>query len=165
VLALTPGNNADVLFGGDEPTTTCNASCLNLASDTWTLTGSTTAGWTWTQQQPSSTQQPSSSPAPREFAAGASASGGVMLVGGLSGDDQLPGDTWELSYDAAGNTSTWTQECTACTSVPPASFGAAIAYNRAGMEDLLYGGYTDLMAPAAPATTWSWNATTGWTDP
>ena len=44
--------------------------------------------------------------------------------------------------------------CTSCTVTPPAALGAAIAYHRGNAEDLLYGGYTDASAPAAPATTW-----------
>jgi hypothetical protein len=41
---------------------------------------------------------------------------------------------------------------------PPPAVGAAIAYHRANIEDLLYGGYSDTGAPAAPSTTWIWTA-------
>ena len=44
---------------------------------------------------------------------------------------------------------------------PPAALGAAVAYHRADVEDLLYGGYTDTGSPAAPSTTWIWNGS--WT--
>jgi hypothetical protein len=36
----------------------------------------------------------------------------------------------------------------------------AIAYLRADVEDLLYGGYSDTGSPGAPSTTWIW--TTNW---
>ena len=96
-LSYDGGHNTDVLFGGDEATSTCDASCLDLLNDTW---------------------------------------------------------TWN------GAASTWTQACTSCTVTPPPALGAAIAYHRAGVEDLLFGGYSDAGSPAAPRTTWIW--TTKW---
>ncbi|HET7244956.1 MAG TPA: hypothetical protein VFJ07_08975 [Streptosporangiaceae bacterium] len=43
---------------------------------------------------------------------------------------------------------------------PPPAVGAAIAYHRANVENLLYGGYSDTGSPAAPSTTWIWK--TNW---
>jgi hypothetical protein len=48
----------------------------------------------------------------------------------------------------------WVQACASCTVTPPPALGAAIAYHRANVEDLLYGGYSDAGSPAAPRTTW-----------
>ena len=53
--------------------------------------------------------------------------------------DQVLGDTWTWN----GASSTWAQACTSCTVTPPPAIGAAIAYHRADVEDLLYGGYSD----------------------
>jgi hypothetical protein len=36
-----------------------------------------------------------------------------------------------------------------------------MAYQRAAAEGILYGGYTDTAAPAAPAATWIWSGS-GW---
>jgi acetyl esterase/lipase len=155
------GHNTDVLFGGDDATSSCDASCLALLNDTWTLTFNTATGaWTWANK--------GTAPAgltPRDFAAGASAINssvtGAVLFGGMSGStgtnvnsDQVLGDTWTWN----GANSTWAQACTSCTVTPPPAIGAAIAYHRANVEDLLYGGYSDTGAPAAPSTTWIWTA-------
>lgn len=67
--------------------------------------------------------------------------------------DQLAGDTWTW------NGSAWTQACTSCSTTPPPSFGASLAYHRTDHEDLVYGGYTDTGAPAAPTQTWIWSGT------
>lgn len=163
MLSYDGGHNTDVLFGGDDATSTCDASCLDLLNDTWTLTVSTSTGaWTWAKK--------AAAPAgltPRDFAAVASATNssvtGATLFGGMSGTtgtnvnaDQVLGDTWTWN----GASSTWAQACTSCTVTPPPSVGAAIAYHRADVEDLLYGGYSDTESPAAPSTTWIW--TTKW---
>jgi acetyl esterase/lipase len=154
------GHNTDVLFGGDGATSSCHASCLDLLNDTWTLTFNTGTGWTWANK--------GTAPAgltPRDFAAVASATNssvtGAVLFGGMSGStgtrvnsDQVLGDTWTWN----GANSTWAQACTSCTVTPPPAVGAAIAYHRANVEDLLYGGYSDTGAAAAPSTTWIWTA-------
>jgi acetyl esterase/lipase len=154
------GHNTDVLFGGDDATSSCHASCLDLLNDTWTLTFNTGTGWTWASK--------GTAPAgltPRDFAAVASATNssvtGAVLFGGMSGrtgtnvnSDRVLGDTWTWN----GANSTWAQACTSCTVTPPPAVGAAIAYHRANIEDLLYGGYSDTGAPAAPSTTWIWTA-------
>jgi len=154
VLAYDGVHNADVLFGGDNATSSCSSSCLALKNDTWTLTENTTSGaWTWAKKAAAPTALTA-----RQFAAGASGATGAMLFGGMSGTtgtnvntDQLLGDTWTW------NGSKWTQACTTCTTTPPATFGAGLAYHRTKKEDLLYGGYGDAAAPAPPATTWIWN--------
>jgi hypothetical protein len=87
-----------------------------------------------------------------------------VLFGGMTGSgngkgvngEQAAGDTWTWN----GSTSTWAQACAACTVTPPVSLGAAIADHRAKVEDLLYGGYSEAGAPAAPTTTWIWNGST-----
>ena len=61
-----------------------------------------------------------------------------------------------MSLSTAG--STWAQACAGCRVIPPPAVGAAIAYHRASVEDLLYGGYSDTGSPAAPSTTWIWTA-------
>jgi hypothetical protein len=84
-----------------------------------------------------------------------------VLFGGLSGSTpskgginakQLQGDTWTW------NGSQWAQPC-ASSCGPPPGFGAGIAYHRADVEDVLFGGYAEA-APAAPATTWIRNGGT-----
>jgi hypothetical protein len=87
-----------------------------------------------------------------------------VLFGGMSGtegtnvnNDQVLGDTWTWN----GATSTWAKACGSCTVTPPPALGAAVAYHRANVEDLLYGGYGDTGSPAAPHTTWIW--TSKWT--
>jgi acetyl esterase/lipase len=159
-LVYDGAHNSDLLFGGDDPVSSCDESCLNLVTGTWKLTyDTTTSAWTWTQLSPTT------SPGPREFAAGASATndsvGGAVLFGGLSGStpsngginaEQLQGDTWTW------NGSQWAQPC-ASSCGPPPSFGAGIAYQRADVEDVLFGGYAQT-APAAPATTWIWSGST-----
>jgi hypothetical protein len=165
-----PQAGTDVLFGGSDPDSGCtvdNDGCLNLLNDTWTLAyDQGTGNWTWAEQ--------GSAPAglvPRYFAAAATAAGtpagGVVLFGGLTGTsepavntEQLLADTW--TWNSAS--STWTQSCPACSTTPPPSFGASMAYQQNDDQDPLYGGYTDLTAPAAPATTWIWNGST-WTSP
>jgi acetyl esterase/lipase len=159
MLAYDGGHNTDVLFGGDTVTSSCNASCPMLVNDTWTLTVNTgTGSWTWTKK--------AAAPAgltARDFPAGASATSasvsGAVLFGGMSGtkgtnvnSDQVLGDTWTWN----GATSTWAKACASCTVTPPAALGAAIAYHRAGVEDVLYGGYGDSGSLAAPAATWIW---------
>ncbi len=54
----------------------------------------------------------------------------------VNNSDQVLGDTWTWN----GANSTWAQACTSCTVTPPPAIGAAIAYHRANVEDLLYGG-------------------------
>ena len=156
-LAYGGLDNADVLFGGDHATSACDGSCLALNSDTWTLTY-TSGTWTWTEQAAA----PANLTA-RDFAAAASAvgsaTGGMVLFGGMTGttpttsanvnSDQLLGDTWTWNGTA------WTQACTTCTVTPPPALGASMAH-EANTEDLLYGGYTDAAAPAAPSATWLW---------
>lgn len=159
MLAYDGLHNADVLYGGDQPTSACDSSCLNLLDDTWSLTVNTTTGaWTWTENQLTSTGTP------REFPAGASGATGALLSGGLNGSsststgslintENLLADTWTW------NGSAWTQACTTCTVIPPAGFGAAMADHRSLAEDVLYGGYTSTGPITAPATTWIWNGT------
>lgn len=158
VLAYDVADDAEVVFGGDEPTGGCRGSCLHLPSDTWTLGYDAGSGaWTWTSDGTGPAGL-----AGREFAAGASTAGGAMLFGGLAGttgknanDEQLLADTWTW------NGSAWSPACDGCATVPPPTAGAAIAYDRSAGEDLLYGGYTDTAAPAPPATTWAWTGS-GW---
>lgn len=159
MLAYDGPHNADVLYGGDQPTSACDGSCLNLLDDTWSLTVSTTTGaWTWTQKEPDKM----STGIQRDFTAGASGASGAMLFGGLihnattngtvDNDEQVTGDTWTWTGSA------WTRNCSTCA--PPAVFGAAIAYQRFLQEDLLYGGYTSTSQLAAPAITWIWSGST-----
>ncbi|HEV2370991.1 MAG TPA: kelch repeat-containing protein [Streptosporangiaceae bacterium] len=150
-------HNADLLFGGDGDSTTCQASCLDLLADTWALTlNTTTSVWAWAKKNPAT------SPPARDFPAMASGASGAMLFGGMNGttgtnvnNEQALADTWTW------NGSTWSQACTTCTTLPPATLGASIAYQRATSQDLLFGGESDA-AVTAPATTWVWN-TTNWT--
>jgi hypothetical protein len=86
---------------------------------------------------------------------------GAVLFGGMSGStgtnvnsDNVLGDTWTWN----GAASTWKQACTNCTVTPPPALGAAIAYHRADVEDLLFGGYGNAGSPAAPRTTWIWTS-------
>jgi acetyl esterase/lipase len=157
-LAYDGPHNTDVLFGGDDASSPCEDSCLDLLNDTWTLTYNS-GTWTWTAQA-----SPPTGLSPRDFAAGASATNssvsGAVLFGGMSGStpansgvnsEQLLADTWTW------NGSAWAQACiTGCAVTPPPSVGASMAYHRADVEDLLYGGYSDAGVPVAPATTWIW---------
>jgi acetyl esterase/lipase len=153
-------NGTDVLFGGDNASSSCNASCLDLLDDTWTLSyAASTRTWSWTQQP-----GPPAGLTPRDFAAGASAASGMLLFGGMSGatgtnvnSDQALGDTWSW------NGSAWTQACPACTLTPPPAIGAGMAYHRADSEDVLYAGFSDAGSLGPPATSWIWNGS-DWND-
>ncbi|HXW33177.1 MAG TPA: kelch repeat-containing protein, partial [Acidimicrobiales bacterium] len=146
-------NNTDVLFAGDETSSSCGASCLDLVGDTWVLSYNTTSGaWTWTEKS-------KSGPAAREFPAGSSDSTGTVIFGGMGGSgngktinsDDLLDDTWTW------NGSDWTLCSSSCATSPPEEVGASLAYNRNTDEGLLYGGYTDTAPPSAPLVTWIWN--------
>jgi len=161
VLAYDGKNDTDVLFGGDDVTSSCDASCLDLLNDTWTLSYATSApNWTWTQQP-----SPPTGLTTRDFAAGASSTSGILLFGGMSGttganvnSDQALGDTWSW------NGSAWSPACTTCTLTPPPTIGAGMVDHRADTEDVLYAGLSDTGSLGAPTTTWIWNGS-AWTDP
>jgi hypothetical protein len=131
-----------VLFGGNG-----NA---NL-DDTWTWNGTT-----WTQQHPAT------SPPTRLVASMAydAATGDVVLFGG----DSPTTETGRLDDTWTWNGTNWTEQAPATH--PSARFGAAMTYDAATGNVVLFGGAGP--AGKAPGTdcvfgdTWTWNGTT-WT--
>jgi len=122
------------------------------------LTYNTTANtWSWATG--------GTGPSVREFTAGASSATGMTIFGGLNGtgagtavnDEGLLADTWTWTPGSFWSAAA----CTPCNPSPPASAGAAMAYQRATSQGYFYGGYTDTAPPAAPTATWIWTGT-GW---
>lgn len=163
-MGYDPASGDLVMFGGEYlPGGPAQPVALN---DTWELSYQASANTgTWTQVDGSGCLTTCPGAPPGRYGASADqAPGGqgVVLFGGLTGttapkvnSEHLLADIWTWNGPA------WSQACVSCTPVPPPTFGAAIAYHGSAAQDLLYGGYTDTAAPAAPATTWAWTGT-GW---
>ena len=119
-MAYDPATSQLVLFGGGWGTT--------IFADTWTWDGTT-----WTQQAPAI------SPGGRLYSPMAydPAISQLVLFGGLGNQDStdgLYGDTW--SWDG----STWTQQAPYPAVSPPARQVAAMAYDPATSQLVLFGG-------------------------
>jgi hypothetical protein len=151
-MAYDPGTGQLILFGGN-----VNGS---YANDTWAFDGTS-----WNQvddsADPGCTTACTSSPSPREVATMAydPGTGQLILFGGAAlGGNRT--DTW------AWNGTTWSQiddsgdpGCgTACTSSPPPTSGASMAYDPATGRIVLFGGFDTNY----DSDTWAWNGTT-WT--
>ncbi len=139
-MAYDAATGTVVLFGGYG----CGGGC-GMLGDTWTWDGTT-----WTQQHPAT------SPSARYYESMAydAARGNVVLFGGsfcgCTGAGML-NDTW--TWDGT----TWTQQVPATS--PPASWHAAMTYDTATGNTVLFGGQgrTRLLGG-----TWTWDGTT-WT--
>jgi hypothetical protein len=132
-MTRRPGNV--VMFGGQNR--------HGELRSTWVWDGST-----WTQQHPT-TSPPALADASMVYNA---ATGNVVMFGGLTGGRVRPiGGTWV--WDG----STWTMKSTPVSPTP--RHGAAIAYDAATGNVILFGGYS---GNGRTADTWVWNGS-AWT--
>jgi hypothetical protein len=121
-----------ILFGGNTGTG---------SSETWTWTGST-----WTQLHPAASPPPESS----EAMAYDPATKQILIFGGFRYPPSGPvasNDTW------AWNGTTWTKLAPA--TVPPTRTAAAMGYDAATSQLVLYGGLNQ--ASGSLSDTWLWN--------
>ena len=139
-MGYDPATAQMVLFGGG-----ANGTVLG---DTWTYSGST-----WTEQSPAT------SPSARDFAAMAydPAIGQMVLFGGLDSSGLVLNDTWTYGYPP-GTTDSWLSQSP--TTSPPARDAAAMAYDPATGEMVLFGGLGSSGLPVGD--TWIYSGTT-WT--
>jgi hypothetical protein len=134
-----------VLFGGDDPTG-------NPLSDTWLWNGTT-----WTQADigsgPSARVQASMAydAAPPGLSSGTT--GQLVLFGGDDSSGSRLNDTWIWTWDSTTSTGTWTQA--APTTVPPGREAAAMEYDPAMTQLVLFGG--DNKSLQDQNDTWTWN--------
>ena len=146
-IAFDPATGNMVLFGG--------ASSSGDLNDTWTWNGST-----WTQLSPAA------SPSARTGASIAfdPATGNMVLFGGYDGTS-YDNDTWTWGFPVNSGTG-WTQvddgsapNCTwQCVNGPGDRAYAAMAYDPATGDTVLFGGANDLGGTGGLSNdTWIWN--------
>lgn len=128
VLAYDPVDNETVLFGGTCEQAPCAGAVLN---DTWAFNAT---GWT------NLTSQLRPAPPPLTDAAFCydPAVGGLLVVGGETPNGSGPIDlspwTWEFSRGR------WTNLSVTLTGAPPATAGAAAAFDNGSQAVVLFGG-------------------------
>jgi hypothetical protein len=142
-----PVRGATIVFGGIDNTSSPSSAVGGLLGDTWSWNGS---AWTRisTATAPSARQYPSMAYNPSQSSA--------VLFGGLGQDsngDVLDGDTWR--WDGGG----WTQLNPAVS--PPARWWAAMAYDAARNQTVMFGGSGDRYNTDMDDL-WTWDGTT-WT--
>jgi len=146
LMAYDAATEQVVLFGGASSSGVFCSTCLD---DTWVWNGST-----WTQKFPT-TSPPARYGAVMAYDA---ATQQVVLFGGFNanGDVWVPlNDTW------VWNGSTWTEEFPATSA--PDSTAAAMAYDAAAGNVVLFGGIPSTGGQPFMNDTWTWNGST-WTD-
>lgn len=139
-IAYDPATRQVVLFGG---ISNANSGGTPILGDTWTWNGSD-----WTQQRPAS------SPSARMEASLAYDAASSQLV--LFGGKHTTGfNISELNDTWTWNGSNWIQQHPA--TVPPARLQAALAYDSAGSQLVLFGGYGATGNGPGLNDTWTWS--------